>query len=66
MIYYYERFDKKRVFNKAVKSGKASIMTILHTADIHAQLLTHDGFFMEKGKPIYKKRGGYAKHLRAF
>ena len=46
--------------NKAVKSGKASIMTILHTADIHAQLLTHDEFFMENGKPLYKKRGGYA------
>ena len=35
-------------------------MTILHTADIHGQLLTHDEFFIEEGKPIYKKRGGYA------
>lgn len=51
----------KEIFsNKAVKSGKASVMTILHTADIHAQLLTHDEFFIENGKPVYKKRGGYA------
>ena len=35
-------------------------MTILHTADIHGQLLTHDEFFIEEGKPISKKRGGYA------
>ncbi len=46
--------------NKAVKNGKANVMTILHTADIHAQLLTHDEFFIENGKPVYKKRGGYA------
>lgn len=45
---------------KAVKNGKASMLTILHTADIHAQLLIHDEFFMESGKPVYKKRGGYA------
>lgn len=54
--------DKSREMfrNRAVKSGKASVMTILHTADIHAQLLTHDEFFIENGKPVYKKRGGYA------
>lgn len=46
--------------NKAVKKGKAQVMTILHTADIHAQLLTHDEFFIEKGQVVYKKRGGYA------
>ncbi|MGC1240223.1 MAG: metallophosphoesterase, partial [Chryseosolibacter sp.] len=46
--------------NKAVKRGKASVMSILHTADIHAQLLTHDEFFIENGQPVYKKRGGYA------
>ena len=53
--------QSKEIFrNKAVTSGKASVMTILHTADIHGQLLTHDEFFIEEGKPIYKKRGGYA------
>lgn len=57
--------------NKAVQAGKAGIMSILHTADIHAQLLTHDEFFIENNKPVYKKRGGYAtlksmiNHLRA-
>lgn len=57
--------------NKAVKQGKASVVSLLHTADIHAQLLVHDEFFIENGKPVYKKRGGYAtlktmiKQLRA-
>jgi len=46
--------------NKAVKTGKTSVVTLLHTADIHAQLLTHDEFFIENGRPVYKKRGGYA------
>ena len=46
--------------NKTVKTGKTSVVTLLHTADIHAQLLTHDEFFIENGKPVYKKRGGYA------
>ena len=46
--------------NKAVRKGKASVMTLLHTADIHGQLLTHDEFFIENGRPVYKKRGGYA------
>ena len=52
--------SKEMFGNKAVKQGKASIVSLLHTADIHAQLLTHDEFFIENGKPIYKKRGGYA------
>ncbi|KYP14551.1 bifunctional metallophosphatase/5'-nucleotidase [Flavihumibacter sp. CACIAM 22H1] len=46
--------------NKAVLTGKANRFTILHTADIHAQLLVHDEFFIEKGQPVYKKRGGLA------
>ncbi len=46
--------------NQAVKQGKATMVSLLHTADIHAQLLVHDEFFMENGKPVYKKRGGYA------
>ncbi|MCX8020292.1 MAG: bifunctional metallophosphatase/5'-nucleotidase [Chitinophagaceae bacterium] len=40
-------------------SGSGHI-TILYTADIHAQLNTHDEFFWENGKPVYKKRGGLA------
>ena len=55
------KLKSKEMFgNPAVKQGKASIISLLHTADIHAQLLTHDEFFIENGKPVYKKRGGYA------
>ena len=46
--------------NQAVKQGKATLVSLLQTADIHAQLLVHDEFFIENGKPVYKKRGGYA------
>jgi len=46
--------------SNAVKEGKASRLTLLHTADIHSQLLTHDEFFIEDGTPVYKKRGGFA------
>jgi S-sulfosulfanyl-L-cysteine sulfohydrolase len=38
----------------------ANKFTILYTSDIHAQLHTHDEFFWENGKPVYKKRGGLA------
>ena len=43
-----------------IQNGKAQHITLLHTADIHAQLYTHDEFFWEKGKSVYKKRGGLA------
>jgi sulfur-oxidizing protein SoxB len=46
--------------NKAVRNGKANLITLLHTADIHSQLYQHDEFFIENGKPVYKKRGGLA------
>lgn len=46
--------------NKAVRNGKASLLTLLHTADIHSQIHQHDEFFIENGKPVYKKRGGLA------
>ncbi len=46
--------------NKAVTGGKAQLLTLLHTADIHSQLNIHDEFFIEAGKPVYKKRGGFA------
>ena len=52
---------RRELFNSsAVRQGKASIATILHTADIHAQVHTHDEFFVENGQVIYKKRGGFA------
>jgi sulfur-oxidizing protein SoxB len=46
--------------NKAVQNGKASMLTLLHTADIHSQLMAHDELFIEQGKPVYRKRGGLA------
>jgi S-sulfosulfanyl-L-cysteine sulfohydrolase len=46
--------------NKAVLNGKANMLTLLHTADIHSQVMTHDEFFIEQGKPVFKKRGGLA------
>jgi 2',3'-cyclic-nucleotide 2'-phosphodiesterase (5'-nucleotidase family) len=46
--------------NKAVQGGKATLLSLLHTADIHSQLLPHDEFFIEHGKVVYKKRGGLA------
>jgi len=33
---------------------------ILITADLHAQLFTHDEFFWENEKPLFRKRGGLA------
>jgi sulfur-oxidizing protein SoxB len=45
------------------KSSNSNNVTILVTADIHAQLHTHDEFYWENEKPVYKKRGGLA-HLK--
>ncbi len=44
----------------AVKTGAAQHLTILHTSDIHAQLDIHDEFFVEGGRPVFKRRGGFA------
>lgn len=45
---------------KIPKSRKIQRITLLHTADIHGQLLTHDEFFLENGQAVYKQRGGLA------
>lgn len=45
---------------QALRGGKAQRITLLHTADIHAQLFTHDEFFWENGKAAYRKLGGFA------
>lgn len=50
---------KELIGAKAVQDGKARKFTILHTSDIHSQLHTHDEFFFENKKPVYKRRGGY-------
>lgn len=54
-----EQARKAMVASRTVQSGKAGKFTILFTSDIHSQLHTHDEFFLENGKPVYKKRGGY-------
>jgi S-sulfosulfanyl-L-cysteine sulfohydrolase len=46
--------------SRAVRRGSARHVTILHTADIHAQLGVHDEFFWENGKPVFRRRGGFA------
>lgn len=52
--------SKNMQLNKAVQNGKASLLTLLHTADIHSQIHQHDEFFIENGSPVYKRRGGLA------
>ena len=42
------------------RQGQARHLTILHTSDIHGQLETHDEFFWEDGRAVFKKRGGFA------
>ncbi|MBL8000888.1 MAG: bifunctional metallophosphatase/5'-nucleotidase [Flavobacteriales bacterium] len=52
--------DRKELLGaRAIAAGKAEKFTLLFTSDIHAQLHTHDEFFLENGKPVYRKRGGY-------
>jgi S-sulfosulfanyl-L-cysteine sulfohydrolase len=46
--------------SRTIPAGRAQHITILHTADIHAQLDVHDEFFWENGKPVFKRRGGFA------
>lgn len=45
---------------KETTVAASSQFTILYTSDIHAQLNTHDEFFWENGKAVYRKRGGLA------
>ena len=45
--------------SRTVRNGRAGMFTILHTCDIHAQLHTHDEFFLENGRTVYRKRGGF-------
>jgi 2',3'-cyclic-nucleotide 2'-phosphodiesterase (5'-nucleotidase family) len=45
--------------SRTVLAGRAEKFTLLFTSDIHSQLHTHDEFFLENGRPVYRKRGGY-------
>jgi sulfur-oxidizing protein SoxB len=49
--------SKERQTNEDIASNS---FTILYTSDIHAQLYTHDEFFWENEKAVYRKRGGLA------
>lgn len=66
-----EKHVREMAGNKAVQQGNATHISLLHTADLHGQLLTHDEFFIENNQVVYKKRGGFAvlktmiKNLRA-
>lgn len=46
--------------SRAVRSGAATMLTVLQTADIHGQLDTHDEFFWEDG-PAFRRTGGFAR-----
>jgi S-sulfosulfanyl-L-cysteine sulfohydrolase len=46
--------------SRAVRTRSARHITILHTADIHAQLDIHDEFFWENGTQVFRRRGGFA------
>lgn len=45
---------------KVPRPTASNRFTILYTSDIHAQLNTHDEFFWENEKAVYRKRGGLA------
>jgi 2',3'-cyclic-nucleotide 2'-phosphodiesterase (5'-nucleotidase family) len=51
---------KKSTAHKATTIQAENEFSILITTDLHAQIHTHDEFFWENGKAIYKKRGGLA------
>jgi 2',3'-cyclic-nucleotide 2'-phosphodiesterase (5'-nucleotidase family) len=45
----------------AVRRGRATLVTLLQTADLHGQIETHDEFFWEGGRPVYRRTGGMAR-----
>ena len=52
--------EKANLPKPVVPKSLTQKITILYTSDIHAQLHTHDEFFWEEGKSVYRKRGGLA------
>lgn len=58
-LYGEEKTEESKSEVYCTSNGNTRI-TILYTSDIHAQLHTHDEFFWENGKAVYKKRGGLA------
>jgi 2',3'-cyclic-nucleotide 2'-phosphodiesterase (5'-nucleotidase family) len=45
----------------AVRHGRATLVTLLQTADLHGQIETHDEFFWEGGRAVYRRAGGMAR-----
>ncbi len=45
----------------AVRQGRARLITLLQTADLHGQIETHDEFFWEGGRAVYRRTGGMAR-----
>lgn len=58
-LYGEEKAEEVKSKVYCTSNGNTRI-TVLYTSDIHAQLHTHDEFFWENGKGVYKKRGGLA------
>jgi S-sulfosulfanyl-L-cysteine sulfohydrolase len=54
-----EFFEDKSI-DESLNDSKKQTITVLITTDIHSQLNTHDEFFWENGKAVYRKRGGMA------
>ena len=49
---------QKNATKSASDTPLSNEFSIFITTDLHAQIHTHDEFFWEDGKAIYKKRGG--------
>lgn len=47
--------------SRAVAGGSARHLTILQTADFHGQLETHDEFFWENDRPVFRRTGGFTR-----
>ncbi len=47
----------------SITDGETTTITLLQTADIHAQLMQHDEFFWVNEQPVFNRRGGFA-HIK--
>jgi 2',3'-cyclic-nucleotide 2'-phosphodiesterase (5'-nucleotidase family) len=54
------RMDPTKLDSNLTTQQADNEFSIFITTDLHAQIHTHDEFFWENGKAVYKKRGGLA------
>lgn len=54
------RMDTTKLNSNLTTQQADNEFSIFITTDLHAQIHTHDEFFWENGKAVYKKRGGLA------